>query len=56
MGQKDTVWHRENLDKYLKNPKEYAPGGNMPFIGMNNPQERSDLIRFLYESNPRFKT
>jgi cytochrome c len=40
-------WTFEELYSYLKNPKEAIPGNKMTFGGIDNPQERANLIAFL---------
>ncbi|WP_339136290.1 MAG: c-type cytochrome [Candidatus Electrothrix sp. GW3-4] len=41
------VWDKEQLDTYLKNPKEFIPGTKMEFIGVKNDQDRVDIISYL---------
>ena len=40
-------WTFEDLYTYLKNPKQAIPGNKMNFAGIDNPQERANLIAFL---------
>lgn len=40
-------WDFEALNKYLCKPREYIPGTKMSFVGLNNAQERADLIAYL---------
>ncbi len=40
-------WDWENMDKWLANPKKYAPGTKMTFAGLGNPEERANLILYL---------
>ena len=40
-------WDWEGMDKWLANPKKYAPGTKMTFAGLGNPEERANLILFL---------
>jgi cytochrome c len=35
------------MDKWLANPKKYAPGTKMTFAGLGNPEERANLIAYL---------
>jgi cytochrome c len=35
------------MDKWLANPKKYAPGTKMTFAGLGNPEERANLILYL---------
>lgn len=41
------VWDKEQLDTYLKNPKAFIPGTKMEFIGVENDQDRADIISYL---------
>lgn len=43
------VWTAENLDAYIKAPKEIVPGGTMAFAGLKDDAKRADLIAFLSE-------
>ena len=40
-------WDWESMDKWLANPKKYAPGTKMTFAGLGNPEERANLILYL---------
>ena len=40
-------WDWEGMDKWLANPKKYAPGTKMTFAGLGNPEERANLILYL---------
>lgn len=40
-------WTVEDLDKFLANPKGFAPGTKMSFAGVPRGSERADLIVFL---------
>jgi len=41
------MWDWENMDKWLANPKKYAPGTKMSFAGLGNPEERAALLLYL---------
>ena len=41
------VWTPENLNGFLENPKNFAPGNKMSFAGFKKPEERADIIAFL---------
>jgi len=47
LNEKDDNWSNMNLDKFLTNPKKWAPGTKMIFIGIKDPQDRADLIKYL---------
>jgi len=40
-------WNFENLDHWLKNPQEFAPGTSMAFPGIPDIQKRADVIAYL---------
>jgi cytochrome c len=40
-------WTFENLDHWLKSPREFAPGTKMTFAGLGNPADRANLIAWL---------
>lgn len=40
-------WDWEGMDKWLANPKKYAPGTKMTFAGLGNPEERANLILYM---------
>ncbi len=46
-GLKDKTWSYEELNKWLANPKAYAPGTKMTFAGLRKPEQRADVIAFL---------
>ncbi len=41
------VWSPENLNGFLENPKEYAPGTKMSYKGMDDVEDRANLIAYL---------
>lgn len=47
LGGMDGEWTPETLDPWLENPAEYAPGTTMGFAGIEDVQERADLIAYL---------
>jgi cytochrome c len=55
MSSSGLVWTPENLDKWLENPGGFVSGSSMTFAGLPNEKERQDIIRLLYESNPKNK-
>jgi len=48
------TWSYENLDKFLKSPKNYAPGNKMTFGGLKKASDRAKVILYLRDnhSNP----
>ena len=47
-------WTFEELNEFLYKPKEYIQGTKMNFAGLNNVEDRADLILWLrqYSDNP----
>lgn len=40
-------WTPEEIDAYVTNPKDYAPGNKMTFAGLKKPEDRANLIAYL---------
>lgn len=40
-------WTYENLDAWLANPKDFAPGNKMSFAGVKKIEDRAAIIKFL---------
>lgn len=40
-------WDYEALNKFLFNPRAYAPGTKMAFAGIKDTQERADVVAYL---------
>ena len=41
------TWDSDSLNKFLINPKKYAPGTKMVFAGLKKESEREDLISYI---------
>ena len=41
------VWTPENLNGFLANPREYAPGTAMSYSGLRSVEDRANLIAYL---------
>lgn len=50
-GKKGT-WTYDELNHWLYNPKDYAPGTKMVFVGLKKDDERADLIAWLRTLSP----
>ncbi len=50
-GMAGKPWSYEDLDKFLENPKAYAPGTKMSFPGLKKPEERAAMIRWLRDQS-----
>lgn len=55
LGSDGMVWTVEKLDLFIENPKAIVTGTRMSFRGIEDPQERRDLLAFLrqYSANPQ---
>ncbi|SFQ60012.1 cytochrome c [Roseivivax halotolerans] len=50
-GEAGEVWTPENLNAFLENPREWAPGTKMSFAGLRKEEERADVIAYLAQYN-----
>lgn len=55
MGADGLVWDWETLDAYIENPLALVSGTRMSFYGLEDEQERADLLAFLreYSASPQ---
>lgn len=49
---KQGPWNYEELNAWLAKPSAYAPGTRMAYAGLNNTQQRADLIAYLRSLSP----
>jgi cytochrome c len=49
LSELEGAWSYENLYKFLKSPKDYAPGNKMTFGGLKKSEDRADVIAYLRE-------
>ncbi|MCU0985439.1 MAG: cytochrome c family protein [Acetobacteraceae bacterium] len=47
LAQGGLTWTSENLNTYLRNPKDLVPRGSMAFAGVRNDEQRANLIAYL---------
>jgi cytochrome c len=47
MRESGLTWDEANLAAYLRSPSEKVPGGKMPFLGIKDDQNLSDVIAYL---------
>jgi cytochrome c len=47
MKKSDLVWDAKILDAYLESPQQVVPGNRMPYAGLKNPTDRTDLVAYL---------
>lgn len=52
---KGEKWTVDNLNKWLSNPKAFAPGTKMTYAGMPKAKERADVVAYLnsLSDNPK---
>jgi cytochrome c len=50
MRRSGIVWDAQSLDAFVKNPRQVVPGTKMPFSGIEDDQERADLIAYLQQA------
>jgi cytochrome c len=55
MKAKGGTWTYQELDKFLTDPRGYIPGTLMTFAGIENDQQRADVIDYLHtlSDNPK---
>lgn len=41
------TWNEQSLNQYLSNPQEFIVGNVMPFSGVPDPAERTEIIAYL---------
>ena len=46
------VWSVERIDTFLTSPHETIEGTRMPFVGLDQPHGRADLIAYLNQNSP----
>jgi cytochrome c len=46
--QSGVVWDEETLQRWLADPQSFIPGNTMPFSGLRDARERSDVIAYLH--------
>ena len=44
---KNVAWNDESLDKYLEDPRAFAPGNKMAYAGLKKADERKQVIAYL---------
>ncbi len=51
MQRSKIVWNEESLDRFLASPLTAMPGTTMGYAGVQDQQERADLIAYLKRAN-----
>ena len=49
-GAQGLVWDEAALDQFVTDPQAVLPGTAMGFFGLDEPQERADLIAYLRQA------
>jgi cytochrome c len=47
MKSSSIVWDDKLLNAYVESPQKTVPGNRMPYQGLNNPTDRTDLVAYL---------
>ncbi|SDL61730.1 c-type cytochrome [Aliiruegeria lutimaris] len=50
-GEAGRVWDLDQLDAYITDPRDFLKGTKMTFKGIQNPQERADVLAWLRENS-----
>lgn len=50
-GESGKKWTKDELIKYLANPRAYMPGNRMAFVGLKDAQDIADVIAYLEEAS-----
>jgi cytochrome c len=50
------VWDETTLDQFLTAPRKFIPGTKMPFAGIPDARERTDLIAYLKKATAQAPT
>ena len=49
-GEAGLAWNEETLRAYIADPKAVVPNGAMPYAGLRNVQQQTDLLAYLREA------
>lgn len=47
MKRSGIVWTADSLGRYIANPQAVVPGTRMPYSGMQDPEMRASLVKYL---------
>jgi cytochrome c len=47
MKKSGIIWDAKTLDAYVESPQKVVPGNRMPYAGLKNPTDRTDLVDYL---------
>ncbi len=51
--QSGITWSVEQIDRWLQRPSDFLPGNKMVFVGIQDPQDRANIIAFIQEETAR---
>lgn len=51
----DGEWGVENMSAWIKAPREFAPGTSMGYAGLDDDEDRADLIAYLIQQSPGYE-
>lgn len=47
------TWTPEQISRWLARPSQFLPGNKMLFVGIEDPQDRADIIAFIREESAK---
>lgn len=47
------TWTVEQIDKWLQRPSDFLPGNKMVFVGIQNPQDRANIIAYIQQETAK---
>lgn len=47
------TWTPELIDKWLARPSDFLPGNKMVFVGVQDPQDRANIIAFIQQESSK---
>lgn len=47
------TWTAEQIDKWLARPSDFLPGNKMVFVGIQDPQDRANIIAYIQQETAK---
>ena len=47
------TWTADKIDGWLQRPSEFLPGNKMVFVGIQDPQDRANIIAFIQDESSK---
>ncbi|GIK33598.1 MAG: hypothetical protein BroJett010_01570 [Gammaproteobacteria bacterium] len=47
------TWTAEQIDKWLERPSDFLPGNKMVFVGIQDPQDRANIIAYIQQETAK---